>query len=84
MKRLCAWCEEVEVKKPYWSCEDCASNRQVNTSHKDLPEKGDKRYYDEKWYMKNTKTLNEEIRSRRTTDGGKTVFRVDSRGNRIT
>lgn len=52
-------------------------------THKDRPEVGEKRYYDEKWYMKNEKTLNQEIRSRHTTDGGKTVFRVDDKGNRI-
>lgn len=85
----CRWCKK-KYNKPLidgkvTSCPHCEGvypDGVSRTLYKDTPDKGSDRWYKEKWYMKNEKTLNEDIRSRHTTDGGKTVIRVDEKGNR--
>lgn len=85
-KKKCLWCRKNYVEEAHHnSCSQCVAERSGKvTTHVDVPLKGSERWYREKWFRKNQKTWEEDIRSRKSMDSmGTVVGRFNEKGDRI-
>lgn len=86
-KKKCLWCKKNYVKEAHHnSCEECADARSNRPTKKftDVPIKGSERWYKERWFRKDQKTWEADIRSRKAMDSmGTEVARFSERGERI-
>lgn len=82
----CRWCQkdyDKPVMKNKWRyCPHCDAIQPVNHIPIDRPLEGSERWYKERWFRKDDKTWNEDIKSRKYVGDGKTI-RVNEKGERI-